>query len=176
MGSGMRADGTIVRVRRVQPDEAAAVGELAVRAYDPSGLTPNDPYFADLRDVAARDAAAEVWVAVRDEGDGLARGVLGTVTWCPTGSPWGEIARPGEAEFRMLAVDPGAQRLGVGTALVSACVARARAQGADGVVLSTAEWMVAAHRLYAELGFRRDPSRDWSPRPDIRLLAYGLPL
>lgn len=150
--------------------EYAVTGGIAVQAYAPSGMAPDDPYFDVLRDIADRNAAAEVWVAVDDGA------IVGTVTWCPTGSPYGEIAAAGEAEFRMLAVAPQVQGRGVGRALVLACIDRARAEGATAVVLSSATWMTAAHRLYESLGFSRDPSRDWSPRPDIDLLAYRLAL
>jgi ribosomal protein S18 acetylase RimI-like enzyme len=43
-------------------------------------------------------------------------------------------------------------------------------------VLLTQADMRAAQRLYQRAGFRRLPDRDWSPRPGITLLAYGLPL
>jgi GNAT superfamily N-acetyltransferase len=69
-------------------------------------------------------AAAEVWVAE------LAGRLVGTVTWCPPGSQYREIAsRDDQAEFRMLAVDPTVRRQGVARALVDACLARARADG-----------------------------------------------
>jgi hypothetical protein len=34
--------------------------------------------------------------------------------------------------------------------------------------------MTAAHRLYARLGFRRDPGLDWSPVPGVDLVAFRL--
>jgi hypothetical protein len=36
--------------------------------------------------------------------------------------------------------------------------------------------MLGAQRLYAELGFRRLPERDWSPVPGVSLLAFTLGL
>jgi hypothetical protein len=44
------------------------------------------------------------------------------------------------------------------------------------MVISTADTMHTAHRLYERLGFRRDPRRDWQPAPGVRLLAYARPL
>ena len=64
---------------------------------------PDDPYVARLRDTAARDRDAELWVAVR----ATTATLLGCVTFCPPGSPWRELAREDEGEFRMLAVAPG---------------------------------------------------------------------
>ena len=156
-----------MRIRRICESEHVRVGALTVTAYAPF-LAADDPYAARLADVGARDHDAEVWVAV-DDGDRL----LGNVTVCPAGSPWRELARDGEGELRMLAVDPAVQRSGVGEALTVAVVERFRAEGARGVVLSSLPAMHAAHRLYERLGFARDPERDWAPYPEVPLLAYA---
>ena len=76
----------------------------------------------------------------------------------------------------MLAVAPEAQGRGVGEALVRACIDQARADGRERLLLHTTSWMPAAHRLYARLGFERDPARDWSPIPEVPLIAYKLEL
>lgn len=102
--------------------------------------------------------------------------VLGSVTNVPDGGPYGEIAERGEAEFRMLAVDPAAQGRGAGAPLVQAVVDDARRRGRRRVVLSSGTWMTAAHHIYERLGFTRLPERDWSPMPGIELTAYGLDL
>ena len=103
---------------------------------------------AELRDVAPRAAAAELYVAA-DGPD-----VIGTVTFVPNGGPLGEIATPHEAEFRMLAVDPAARSQGVGTALTRHILDAARARGKAGIVCSTLAEMRAAHRIYERLGLR----------------------
>jgi ribosomal protein S18 acetylase RimI-like enzyme len=90
-------------------------------------------------------------------------------------SPYAEITDEGEAEFRMLVVDPAARGRGLGEALVRACIERARALGSPRLRLSTLPLMTAAHRLYERLGFVRTPERDWSP-PTVRLLSYALDL
>lgn len=159
-------DQTALTIGPIEPDEYARVGALTVHAYEPSGLPSTDPYYRDLAAVAERVGQAEVLVA-RVDGE-----PVGTITWCPPGSPLQEIARPGECEIRMLAVDPTRQRLGIGTTLVGTCLERASALGCSAVVLSSALWMTSAHRLYTGLGFRRAPDRDWRPRPDVELLAY----
>ena len=83
--------------------------------------------------------------------------VVGVVTYCPPGSPWREIGRDDEGEFRMLAVDPAAQGAGAGTALARLCEERAREHGATGMALSSLATMTSAHRVYARLGYTRDP-------------------
>jgi ribosomal protein S18 acetylase RimI-like enzyme len=152
----------------VRPEELDAAGEVTVAAYAPYTLGPDDPYLARLRDAAARDREAEVYVAVGPDDEQL----LGCVTACPPGSPWRELATDTEGEFRMLAVRPDAQGRGVGRALVERCEERARADGALAMVLSSLREMAPAHRLYERLGYRRLPSRDWEPVPGVALIAY----
>ncbi|MEU9213438.1 GNAT family N-acetyltransferase [Streptomyces sp. NPDC048415] len=163
--------------RRARPEEYPTVGEITAQAYLGDGLLDfgeSDEYLGELRDVAKRAAAADVLVAV--EGDR----VLGGVTFVPAGGPMADIARPGEAEIRMLAVAPEARGRGAGEALVRTCVDRARAtDGCVRVVLSTQRTMRTAHRIYERLGFTRTPARDWNPIPhldDIVLLTYELTL
>ena len=162
-----------MRVRRAEPRDLAAVGEITVAAY--AGLSEADEagYVDKLRDAATRAREAELWVAVASETDDT---VLGSVTVCHDGSPWREIARGDEGEFRMLAVAPDAQGRGVGAALVELCINRFREVGAPGIVLSTLPAMHAAHRLYERHGFVRAPERDWSPAPRVDLVAYHLDL
>ncbi len=166
-------------VRSVRPEEHEAVGAICVAAYDAVGLA-SEHYVKTLRDTAARAAAADVLVAVaRDDGnlDPVdTRWPLGTVTLITDFGPYGEIARAGEAEFRLLATAPHAQGRGVGEALVRACAERAAALGRRLLVCSSRHDMEAAHRLYQRMGFRRTPERDWSPRPDVPLLAFALDL
>lgn len=163
-----------VTVRRARPAEHEAVGELTVAAYRADELLEgaHDHYAPRLRDAAGRDDDAEVWVAVDRSGD-----VLGTVTWCPPGSPWREVAaRRDQGEFRMLAVAPAGRRRGVARALVEACVARARTEGMREILLSSLPDMTAAHGLYRSLGFVRAPEHDHSPLPAVRLWAFRLDL
>lgn len=158
-------------IRRAEPDELDRVGELTVRAYQSDGLVPLDSgYDTQLRDARSRHAGAELLVAAEAES------ILGTVTFAVPGSPYAEVCHAGEAELRMLAVDPAARRRGVARALVQACLDRAREQGASALVLSSAVDMYPAHRLYTSLGFHRLPERDWSPVPGVDLLAFELPL
>lgn len=159
-------------IRRAEPAEYAAVGELTVQAYlTNGGLSIDDPYYDVLRNAAARDQGAELWVAVDADGT-----LLGTVTWCPVGSAYRELGGPDEGEFRTLAVAPDARGRGVGEALVQHCLALAAEAGNSAVVISTAGWMPAAHRLYRRLGFVAVPERDWSPRPEVPLHAFVRPL
>jgi ribosomal protein S18 acetylase RimI-like enzyme len=156
-----------MEVRLARVDELDAVGAISVAAYEQFMLGPRDPYRARVRDAATRAREAELWVAA--EGDAL----LGCVTYCPPGSPWRELAATArEGEFRMLAVHPAARGRGVGEALAGLCEERARRHGATTMVLSSLAGMTAAHRLYGRLGYTRLPGRDWSPMPDVHLIAF----
>ena len=165
-----------VRVRAAGPADFPTVARLTVHAYEADGQAPGEHgYDVVLADVATRARTGEVLVAVDDNAvddnsvDGGA--IVGAVTFVRSGSDYAQLAREGEAEFRMLAVDPAAQRRGVATVLVRACLARAADLGCSHVVICARDIAETAHRLYARLGFTRVPERDWSPAPGVRLLA-----
>jgi ribosomal protein S18 acetylase RimI-like enzyme len=166
-----------ILIRRARPAEYETLGDITAQAYLQDGLLDfgeTDWYLGELKDVAKRAAAAEVLVAMEDDH------LLGGVTFVPSGGPMADIAAPGEAEIRMLAVARAARGRGAGEALVRACIDRARAtEGCTAVVLSTQRTMHSAHRIYERLGFVRVPERDWNPIPDlddITLLTYQLTL
>lgn len=172
-GASRTADPAVV-VRAAEPAEFAAVARLTVAAYETDGqLKGESGYAVQLADVATRSADGEVLVAV-DPSDGQ---VLGSVTFVLPGSRYAELSGPGEAEFRMLAVDPAAQGRGVGAALVDACVARAVALGCSAVVICVRSGFAqTAQRLYERRGFARLPAKDWSPLPGVDLLGLRLAL
>lgn len=159
-----------MRIRSARPTEYARIGEITVAAYVDGGyISHGHGYVDELADTGTRAAGAQVWVATDDDGR-----LLGSVTWCPVGSTWREIAGNDEGEFRMLAVAAEARGRGVGTALIQACLDEARATGLAGVAISTMAEMTGAHRLYERMGFSRIPEADWSPVNGVCLLAFRL--
>ncbi|UZN04503.1 GNAT family N-acetyltransferase [Cellulomonas sp. S1-8] len=161
-----------VTVRHAADADLAQVGAVTAHAYVADGIVDADHWYADeLRDAAARAAAATVLVAV-DPGTGR---VVGTLTLAAAGSPFAEIARDGEIELRMLAVDPGSRGAGIAEQLVVHALREAVGRGVRDVVLSTLETMHAAHRLYARLGFVPRPERDWSDEVTMRVHAWRAP-
>jgi GNAT superfamily N-acetyltransferase len=99
--------------------------------------------------------------------------VVGTVTLylAPGSMQW----RPGDAMFRLLAVDPAARGRGIGRALFQECLARARAAGKRRMALHTTEWMATARAMYERAGFRREPEGD-AHLPGVTILAYAAEL
>jgi ribosomal protein S18 acetylase RimI-like enzyme len=162
----------MVEIRTVTPDDYEDAGRVVVEAYRAlPGRHLSADYAAELAAVERRAAEAEVLVAT------AGGSVVGCVTLVPdASSPWAELLEEGDAGIRMLAVSPAAQGGGVGRLLVEACVSRARQLGCRSVVLHTTPWMPAARHLYETLGFERLPARDWTPVPEVPLVAYRLVL
>jgi ribosomal protein S18 acetylase RimI-like enzyme len=145
----------VIEVREARAAEYARVGELTIAAYR---LLPVDHLFGgydtEILDTATRAKEAAVLVAVLD---GV---VVGSVTYVGDSSAeWSEWTEPGEAQFRLLAVDGAARGKGAGEAMVRACMARAEAAGQP-LLIHTTPWMETAVRMYERLGFGRRPDRD----------------
>ncbi|WP_299952157.1 GNAT family N-acetyltransferase [uncultured Modestobacter sp.] len=152
------------------PADFPRIAELTVGVYTDEDLV-SAGYVPQLADVAGRADRAELLVARDPDGQ-----IVGSVALVLDGD-FGEVTEsPDEAAFRMLVVDPAARGLGVGEALVRACLDRARAADRRRMVLSTGDRMRAAHRLYERMGFTRLPERDWTPVPGIDLRVYALAL
>lgn len=157
----------MIEIRLADPFEYERVGQLTLASYEHAEILGTDPGYVDsLADARARARESELLVAVDH---GL---LAGTVTYCPFGTPHAEVCGPGEAEFRMLAVDPAFAGQGIGRALVNACEDRARAADCERLVLSVIVHNDKAARLYDRMGFARAQSRDWAPFPGVDLLVW----
>jgi GNAT superfamily N-acetyltransferase len=148
------------RVRRYEPIDHDAVIELSLRAWapvfdslrrvlGPSGVF--DVLHPDWRESQRRavagvldDAATAVWAAVLD--GAVAGFVAATVR-----EEYGEVV--------MLAVDPPAQRRGVGSALTRAALDWIAGQGAAVAMVETGgdPGHAAARRVYERAGFTALP-------------------
>jgi len=165
-------------VRRAEPADFAEVARLTVEAYRADGQLEEEHGYGDLlADVATRAEHSEILVAAdADPADPAGGALLGAVAFVLPGTRYAELSKPGEAEFRMLAVDPAAQRRGVARALVRACVQRATVLGCGSLVISTRDRNTAAFALYDTFGFVREPALDWTPVPGVNLLGLRLKL
>ena len=158
-----------MQIREAEPGELAEIGELRVAAYGSGGFLPAGSNYAQTLRALGTDGHGQVLVAEAPDGT-----LLGTVMlqlWPQAG----EVVRgPDEAEVRALAVRPEARGGGIGKALVAGVIDLAVQHGVRHLVLCSQPEMAAAHRVYEDAGFTRLPERDWSPVPQVRLLAYGL--
>lgn len=159
----------VLEIRLALPSEFDAIGALTASTFRNEGYG-DAGYEPVLRDVAARAAQADIFVAL------LGGQLVGAVAVATRGGDFAEQAAPGEAVIRMLVTAPAARRSGAGTALVQVCLDTARSAGCSVVRLSTQATMTAAHRIYERLGFTRTPECDWQPVPGLTLLTYTLPL
>ena len=170
--AGSRDGGVVVRaVAPAETDLVGACGVLVAEVYGGEQLLYDaDDYLPVVADAMPRARDAVLLAAL--DGDDL----LGSATYATAGGPWAELARPGEAEMRMLAVRAQARGRGTGRILTQACLERARAAGCARFVLSSGPQMTSAHRMYEAMGFVRTPDRDWAPTPGVDLVtyAYGL--
>ena len=169
-------------VREAGPSDLPAVRRVLLAAYQEYAATLPPAvfgrYLTDLLDVESRLGTGELLVAEHG------RRIVGTVTYHPEASQEGLGWPAGWAGLRALGVEPRARGLGIGRALLEACLARARAAGAPTIGLHTAEFMAAAVAMYEAAGFRRDPAHDFDVTSllDLRevrpvpILAYRLDL
>lgn len=146
-----------VLIRPAAEDEFQRVAELTVAAYIDGGhLAADDFYVQHLKQVADRAKHARVLVAEVDSQ------VAGAVTVTESDGAYAEVSRPGELEFRMLAVAPEFQGRGVARTLVQHILAEAESRPEiHGVALCSVTSMKLAHALYRSEGFIADPTRDF---------------
>lgn len=110
-----------VVLRRAVPADFAEVRRITRDAYLRAGhFAADHPYMTVLEGVEHRAEHAQVWVAE------TAGKVVAAVTLTFAGQPYSEIARDGELEFRMLAVDPAYQGRGLGWGVVREIVEHVR--------------------------------------------------
>ena len=154
--------------------EAADEADLVDRAFAAGqyGHLPKDAGRRAIEgDTAGRAASGTVLVARQ------VNRVVGTSSVLRAGTTYARVAAPGEAEIRLLAVDPDLQGTGLGRALMLASIETALEWGAEAAVLDTGTDNLRAQALYERIGFERDASRDHlAPADGVERLVYRFPL
>jgi GNAT superfamily N-acetyltransferase len=150
---------TAFTVRPAREDEHEATGILTTLGFatGPYAHLHRAPERVALeRDAGARAGDGGLLVAAED-GTGK---LLGTATVTRAENPISRQARDGEAELRLVAVDPTARGRGVAQALVQASIDLAAEWGAPALVLDTGPLNHTAQRNYLRAGFERVVARE----------------
>lgn len=163
-----------IEIRPLQRGDEEAAGE-ALRASWMALVRPGESdwtgYIDHVADVAGRAGRSLVLVAVDDAT------VVGSATleMGPGRIDDDDPPLPPEVvEVRMVGVHPGAQRRGIGRALMDASIAEARRRGKTLITLHSAERHTAAHAMYEAMGFARGEDRVFDD--GFRLRRYSLPI
>jgi GNAT superfamily N-acetyltransferase len=156
-------------VRDARPEEYDDIGALTVASYR---SLVGEAYLELLADVSLRADGNQVIVGVLDGR------LAGSVTLVPPGgdAEWRETDDPGAGTVRALGVAPDLRGHGVGRALVTDCIERARRAGWSALALGTTEQMRSALPIYLAAGFVRHPDNDRIMRNGEPLLSYRLEL
>jgi ribosomal protein S18 acetylase RimI-like enzyme len=138
---------TAARVWRAQPDEARAVARLLVAFREHLGFAaPTDEAVLASVERLIADPATDYLLGAPSAGAAPAGLVQLRFRW----SVWRAAE---DCELEDLFVSPDARRGGLGRALVTAAIDRARERGARRIALDTAERNQAAVTLYRSFGF-----------------------
>ena len=167
-----------MEIRVARPDEYERIGRITVSTYSEIFGADLAGYEFELEAVTERAADCTVLVAA-DGGE-----ILGAVTYVPgPETSMSEFTDTEAAGIRMLVVDPPHQGRGVGKALTDRCIAMARAERRQRIILHTTDRQPVAMRMYAGMGFIATPEFDvyvseppFSPEEPIRLIAFVLEL
>jgi predicted N-acetyltransferase YhbS len=164
-----------LRIRDAMPDEREAIRALTLAAYEQYAtiMAPTawpGQQSAILGGRAADESAERIGAELEGE-------LVGSVFLFPpaegAASQGGRMVWP---ELRLLAVAPAARGMGVGAALIQACIERARRNGAQALGLYSSASMRAALQLYERLGFTRVPEHDFQPPGGELVMAFSMPL
>lgn len=152
-------------VREARAQEHGELGQLMVSVYaglegfpKPQEMPHYFEMLSNIGDLAARPGA-RLLVAVGAQG--LLGGVVHFADMAQYGSGGTATRERNAAGFRLLAVDAKARGLGVGRALMEACIEAAKAEGQEQVIIHTTEPMKMAWAMYEKRGFKRSLDLDF---------------
>ena len=140
---------TEARLRNYDSADAESLNRVAVAAYGQyRDQFDNWPAMLDwLSKASSLSATGEMIVAEVDDS------IAGSVAYFGPGTQRDKFFDPGWSIIRMLVVDPRFRGRGLGRALSTECVARARRDAADVIALHTSPIMTVALPMYLKMGF-----------------------
>ena len=141
-----------MQIRAALPCDPASIDTLLISSFAPitGRMSPEDAqtFAAALAVSHAKYAHKGVWfvAAAKEE-------LVGCVAYFRPFSTQHPLFQGNSAHIQLLGVSPSQTRAGVGRLLMLHCLAQARANTADGLLLQTSELMPEARALYESLGF-----------------------
>ncbi|WP_210462002.1 GNAT family N-acetyltransferase [Rufibacter roseolus] len=153
-------------IRNADPNEFEALGQLMVQVYSQlEGFPKPDEqpaYYQMFSNIGefTQNPGVEILVAVSQKGT-INGGVVFFRDLQYYGSGGTATQEKNAAGFRLLAVSPESQGLGIGKALTLACIQRAKDHQLSQVIIHSTKAMQTAWQMYERLGFRRSEDLDF---------------
>jgi GNAT superfamily N-acetyltransferase len=173
------ADRAAYAIRDAAPGEYEALGQLMIRVYTALDGFPKPSeqprYYDMLANIGAMAQKPGARLLAAIGGDRLLGGVVYLADMAEYGSGGTATREKDAAGFRLLAVDPDARGLGVGRALIQACLDLAMAAERRCVVIHTTKAMRVAWGIYESMGFRRAEDLDFM-QGDLEVFGFRLML
>lgn len=155
------------QIRLAKTSEHKTIGNLLVQVYSRlEGFPkPNEhpryyDYLSHVGELTQKDGV-ELWVASSENEE-----ILGAVLYFSIMEHYGSGGSASEQKnasgFRLLAVSEKARGLGIGKALIEACISKARKDGNSELIIHSTEYMKVAWKMYERLGFKRSTDLDFN--------------
>nr|WP_299343911.1 bifunctional helix-turn-helix transcriptional regulator/GNAT family N-acetyltransferase [Allomuricauda sp.] len=168
------------QIRLARPSEFKSIGDLLVQVYSRLEGFPKPhehlDYYQYLSTVGelTQKTGVELWVAVSEKEE-----ILGAVLYFSImehyGSGGSASQQKNASGFRLLAVSERARGLGIGKALIEACISKARKDGNAELIIHSTEYMSVAWKMYERLGFKKSPDLDFN-QAGVSVYGFRLPL
>lgn len=155
-----------ITIREANQEELGSIREQRVQAYEDHVYALPDEHWQALKQAISSEADQQPGVDLLvAELDGS---LAGSVALFPanTDAYEGYVDELDYPEIRVLAVSPEIRGKGVASALIDACIERAKAKGYRSIGLHTGDFMSGAIALYERYGFERVPQHDFEPADD----------
>lgn len=162
-------------VRNAKPEDFSRIGELLVDSYSRlegfPGKEEQPDYYEMLANIGelTKRPATQLLVAVSRQGE-----IGGCVVYFSDMKQYGSGGTATKVKnasgFRLLAVDPPFRGKGLGKLLSLACIAKAKRDGNDQLIIHSTRSMKIAWSMYEKLGFRRSEDLDFY---QAELPVYG---